>query len=242
MEIIAHCEPSSIASELEDDVSPCPFIHRTACQFANQLDHQCYVQDKGTASNTNHHSASVYQYDTLMHFLNDHALYCRCRMPFDSYTSLAAHQLSCKIELDSTEACSPLTFVSAILPQLGFDPDLVQSVKKYEHGFGVHTAKQLSDPTYKPSFLTDRPYFPIPPRRPRIWFIFRDSPPALSKIHYLTEDRLFDMRTYLRICGLGDDTIVVTLHITAQSRTFPFVIHDGARSAVEELLGRADDT
>lgn len=39
MEVTAHCEPASTASEPEQDVSPCPFIHRTACQFANQLDH-----------------------------------------------------------------------------------------------------------------------------------------------------------------------------------------------------------
>lgn len=46
MEVTAHCQPSSIASELEDNVSLCPFIHRTACQFANQLDHQCHGQTK----------------------------------------------------------------------------------------------------------------------------------------------------------------------------------------------------
>lgn len=74
-----------------------------------------------------------------------------------------------------------------------------------------------------------------------MWFVFRDSPPALHVTTYLTEARLYDIRTFLKVFQLPEDTVVFTLHLKAASRTFPSVIFDGESAIARQLLSIGDD-
>lgn len=103
-------------------------------------------------------------------------------------------------------------------------------------------AKHLPDDAdkYVLSMLTVRPYLPTMPQ-PRVWFIFRDSPPAPTVIEYLAADRLFVMRTWITEFDMPSDTLSMSMHLKAQSRIFPFTIFDGCAPLMQFLLGKGDE-
>jgi hypothetical protein len=86
---------------------------------------------------------------------------------------------------------------------------------------------------YTPTFLTPRP---------RVWFIWRDCPPAQWSVEYITAAPVHEMRTWLKEFGFPEDTVsIITLHIKVQSRTFPYAIFDGCDILMKYLLSKGDE-
>ena len=71
--------------------------------------------------------------------------------------------------------------------------------------------------------------------------IWRDSPPAQWSVEYITAERVHDMRTWLKEFGLPEDTVIITLHIKAQSRTLPYAIFDGCDTLTKYLPSKGDE-
>lgn len=127
--------------------------------------------------------------------------------------------------------------------QLGWDPDTVRPGAHCEQGFGTHLAKDILEAgnTYKPNFLTLQTSHLTTPR-PRVCFVFQDSPPAPSVTTYLTNGCLHNIRTLLKSFRLPENTVVFTMHLKASSLTFPFVAFEEGSTIVRQILGKGDDT
>jgi len=85
------------------------------------------------------------------------------------------------------------------------------------------------------------PYFPTAPRQ-RYWFVYRDGPPASYVTNYLNVNRLCDICTWLHKFKASDNSVISTLHLKVQSKTFPSVLFDGCAAPAERLLRKADES
>jgi hypothetical protein len=110
-------------------------------------------------------SATIYQFDAVLRFFQGDAIYCPCGRSFDDPLALAAHQRECQLVLETGEACSPLTFLLGMLPQLGLDADTAHGTRGREHGFGTHCVSDLrtKGDDHEAELLTTCPFFPVPP-------------------------------------------------------------------------------